>query len=204
MIDDLKKIEGKIKALAPAFELMAEMTGKPSSATMMGVYTNHFVTVGLVMDHVNHAVHAIMLGWQKGYWPSPEVIAARAQEIGRQENAKHSIQNIEGYIHEICARVDGEKWERRLGMAEQWSDANPARFEVIHKRIKTESTILSDRLAWMAENKSYRAAFKHGAIVQACNTQAGDDERRRAVLDEKGRRERAKRFAATNHIEDAA
>lgn len=204
MIDDLKAIEGKIKALAPSWELMAEFTGKPSSATMIGLYAKHFVENHVAMHDVNLAVEQILVGWKRGFWPSPEEIVARAKEIARINARMSGVSwDVMGQIEEVYAQVDARKWECRLGMANEWRMNNPDRFKRVVRGVDgmIEQFIRMINLKPSEQEKllqsgPYRKAFRDGAVVGGCNDQAGIDERireRRLALQ---REEAARQFGA--------
>ena len=197
MISDPKAIQGKIAALQPGFELMSEMTGKAPTASLMGFHVEHYIACHLAMDTVNRAILAIMTGWNRPYWPAPEVIAARAQEIARTERlAAFSPHDRAQEIEEACAIADARKWEHRLQMANDWRTSNAARFPTLLRRVDTDNLAVK-HLVWLAESAVYRKAFRDGAVVQACNTQAGIDERRTRAIQDRERAQRASAFAAT-------
>lgn len=207
-MDDYTKIQGKIVALAPSFSLMAELTGKPSSATVVGLYTAHFVDCGLAMHDVNVAVEQIMVGWNKPYWPSADDIAKKARGIVSSYGNKDSVVAHRSSLEDAFTAEGERRWEHRLGMANTWRDASPQnveKFRAIVKAIDLDVVHLRDvvRLEWLQQS-SYRDAFRLGASVGGCLRQAGIDERKQQAFDAIHRELRAKRFAHTGKVGDLA
>lgn len=168
-------IKGKITALAPSFELMSEMTGKQSTASMMGFYAEHFVREGLAMHDVNIAVEQMMRAWQKSFWPSPEAIAIEAREVKRQGEVRNaSPLNIQAQVDEACRVNDERKWESRLRRANDWRIANPVRFVALVKGLDTDIAALMKAIARMTDVPKfdtvprYRQSFREGAGVGMC------------------------------------
>lgn len=195
-------LEGKITALAPSFLIMAEMTGKDATASVVGLYTKHFVDEGLAMNDVNVAVETIMVSWQRPYWPSPEAITLKTREYARQSSSAFRDRFIE--IHSWSLEEGLRQWEHRVHMANEWRVHNPTRFKPLLQSVDSYGSVFLERLAWMTESQSYRKAFRDGAVVQACNNMVGSDERavqRRMAAE---REARATQFAATGTIENAA
>lgn len=196
---DVSIIEGKIKALEPSFRLMADMTGKASTADLVGFYAEYFAINHLAPDTVNETVREMLLTWDKRAWPTPEQIAVKTRERSRRERSAGNG----GFDHEAFDAVfklsQLEQWEHRLDMANTWRLANPTRFKTVLARVDRDSDPLK-RLTWVQESEHYRKAFRDGAVVQACNTQAGIDERKAQRLKEAERESRAKHFAATGEI----
>lgn len=196
---DVKILEGKIAALQPSFVLMGEMTGKPATASVMGLYADYFATNHIAIDDANQAVEAIMAGWSKGWWPDPEQIAARAIELVRQEMAMRNAHDRGAEIEETMAQASAVKWERRLTMANEWRMRNVEGFRTVLGSVNAYCRG-AEHLAWQQESDTYRKSFRDGCIVQACNNQAGKDERRAARIVEAQRHDRAVQFASGGAI----
>lgn len=195
-------LEGKIAALAPSFLIMAEMTGKDATASVVGLYTKHFVDEGLAMNDVNIAVETIMVSWQRPYWPSPEIITVKAREYVRRSGSGFRDVSLE--IHAWSLEEGARQWEHRVHMANEWRTSNPTRFKPLLRSVDSYGSVFLEQLAWMAESQSYRKAFRDGTVVQACNNLAGIDERKMQRRIEAQRETRAAQFAATGVVEDAA
>lgn len=192
-------LKGKIAALQPSFLLMSEMTGKPSTASVMGFYAEYFVTHHIAIDDANRAVESIMAGWAKGWWPDPEQIGARAIEIVRREYAAQQGGNRGAEIEEWMAQAGAAKWEHRLTMANEWRTHNPTAFQAVLGTVNTYCRG-ADHLAWLQDSEVYRQSFRHGAIVQACNNQAGREEQIAAKKEAIARHERAMQFGSTGVV----
>lgn len=196
-------ITGKIAALQASFQLMEEMTGSPSSATKVGLYANYFAEQKLAMYFVGRAVEEIMFTHAKGFWPTPEQIAARARELQRRDDARDSFRDIMGHLEEVFAQADAAKWEHRVTMANEWRQANPTTFKTVLRKV--DQTCASIQLlTWVRESAEYRKSFRDGAIIQACNNQAAREERIAERKEAIARHERAMQFGATNVLDGAA
>lgn len=195
-------LEGKIAALAPSFLIMAEMTGKESTAYMMGFYAKHFVEEGLTMNDVNIAVETIMVSWQKPYWPSPEMITVKTRECMRQSSSGFRDRFLE--IHAWSLEEGSRQWEHRVQMANDWRTRNPTRFKPLLQSVDSYGSVFLEQLAWMTGSQSYRKAFRDGTVVQACNNLAGIDERKIQRRIDAERETRAAQFGSTGVVEDAA
>lgn len=211
MIFDRDRHTGKLAALRPSFELMAELTGKESSPNAAWLYVETFVDLNLAMDDVNTAVAEILKGWQKPYWPSAEAIAARAQEIARRSGSSERWRSFQQEIDEVFARADAERWEHRLEIANGWRTQNAERFKVVVRGVDRMITQLTTMFglkpelnARLVKSQEYRKAFRDGAVVSGCIEQSGIDDRKAAKMAEKGRGARAKEYAVTGHIPDHA
>lgn len=195
-------LEGKIAALEPSFLIMAEMTGKDATASVVGLYAKHFVDEGLAMNDVNIAVETIMVSWQKPYWPSPEIITLKTREYIRQSGS--GFRDVSREIHAWSLEEGARQWEHRVQMANEWRVQNATRFKPLVRSVDSYGAVFLKHLAWMAESQSYRKAFRDGAVVQACNNEVGIDERKIQRRTESERQTRAAQYGATGAMEDAA
>lgn len=164
-------LSGKIAALEPAFRFLAERTGREATASMMGLYTEHFVQQGLMMEAVNQTVREIVISWEAGYWPSPEYIAIRARQA--QQAVMDELHGLRDRSREMDERAIAEReetWQHRRALAKAWFEAHPARGREIAYGVQRDLANLLRAMpneGQFATNPAYRKAFEQGAIVGA-------------------------------------
>jgi hypothetical protein len=190
------------EAFKPAFTLLEEMTGVASSDQRMAIYTEHFLRNHLSVDAIYESVRKMLLSWEKRSWPSPEQIALAAR------NYQHTTLKSDNYdwrsFHAVFEMAAIERNDRRVEKANTWREANQQRFtKEIVPDVDRDVAHRMVRIKWLRQEKSYRQAFREGAIVQQCNNEVGKEARALERRTDAERSARAQRFGATGHVPDA-
>lgn len=156
-----------LAALAQAFALLTDATGKSKGPELLALYAEHFAQRGVSAASVIRAVRRIVVDWDRAYWPSPEYIAVDALRLMRADRYPHTSSADMRDVADAMDATAYRQWEDRKERARAIYQRDPERGREIVARVTAEmqQEIKNRPRGMMATNVQYREAWRDGAIV---------------------------------------
>lgn len=132
------------QALEEGFTALADVTGKVMSPVTLKVYVDYLAERGVTEEQWAHGVRKLVIGWDRPYWPSPEMLVGKVREFWFAKLAAQKVGGGEQYadpsrVAQEQARIAAQaEAEAQAKLAREWASTHPDEAKAIARRVDAE------------------------------------------------------------------
>lgn len=158
------------RQLADSFALIADRTRCEADESTVTWYIEVWSAERLQPAAIIQAIRIVLADWDNGRWPSPGLIATRARQIMRDDEAYMAGERqSRSQLESVYAIADAERWDERRHRAREFLKRHKGIWDAIEKVVEVElkRTVkdlgLRDDLV-----RRMKAGFAEGAAIGIC------------------------------------